>query len=488
MVKKKSLQGKIFSYMLLTTVVSFVLVMSATLYQYNLDLKNYHLNKLSRKETALKRHINYIVSNNIYFKEGANIDSIFSDKRTFEFIDSKIKELSSIHSLEFSIQKRNGDILISSSSNIDKISKYIENLPDKILSSDEGSFILKHIVDDVETIHSHSFIENVKNEKRIILSVYYRPDNTEQFNQLKDSFINFTIIYLIVFVVASFLAYVLSGYTTKSIVEISKLIGDTSLDKPNQKILLDSKYKEFNGLIDAYNSMIDKLRDSAIKLSESERKQAWKEMAKQVAHEIKNPLTPMRLSIQSFVMNFDSDNMNIEGELNDLCSGLIEQIDLMSSIASAFSDFAQMPVTKTEMINVNNLISSVVNLFNTENIYYNSDIKDIFITLDKNQFIRIITNLVKNAIDATEETVNSKVKVKLFDYKEKIIIEVIDNGAGISKDMSPYIFTPKFTTKTKGSGLGLAMIKNIIESYSGEISYVSIPGKETIFTVVIPKK
>ena len=262
----------------------------------------------------------------------------------------------------------------------------------------------------------------------------------------------------------------------------------TRLNKRNEKIILDKASSEIEILVDAYNHMIDELGESAAKLARSEREQAWREMAKQVAHEIKNPLTPMRLTVQSFERRFDPLDLQAKEKLKEFSLTLIQQIDVMSSIASAFSDFAKMPTQKKEQIEIISVVKFALDIFTEKYIKYYPEEIELYANLDKTQLIRVLTNLVKNAIQAIDKEENPLIEVKVFSEDSNLIITVSDNGKGIADDVKEFIFEPKFTTKTSGMGLGLAMIRNIIEAYDGSISFTSKEGIGTVFTVVLPKK
>ena len=160
----------------------------------------------------------------------------------------------------------------------------------------------------------------------------------------------------------------------------------------------------------------------------------------------------------------------------------------MSAIASAFSDFAKMPTQNKEEIEVISVIKLAIDIFNDECVRFQSEEKELFAFLDKTQLIRVLTNLVKNALQATEETENPEIIVDVSSESEFLKISVSDNGKGIANELKELIFEPKFTTKTSGMGLGLAMIKNIIEAYDGNISFTSEKNKGTTFTVILPKK
>ena len=233
--------------------------------------------------------------------------------------------------------------------------------------------------------------------------------------------------------------------------------------------------------------MIDDLEDSAERLAKTEREQAWQEMAKQVAHEIKNPLTPMRLTVQSFQKNSDLKSEDEKLKLNDFCEILIEQIDTMSNVATSFSDFATLPKTQLEKTDIVEATKKVVEIFEQNNITLETSNENIFVKLDKEQWIRVMTNLIKNSIQAIPYDRESNIQVKITESSKKIKIVVSDNGLGVSKKNREKIFEPKFTTKSDGMGLGLGIVRSIINSHRGKISYKSKNNKGTNFTISLPK-
>jgi hypothetical protein len=284
------------------------------------------------------------------------------------------------------------------------------------------------------------------------------------------------------------MSYFLSKYITKSLKIVSQKIIETRLDKRLQKIQIENASEEIYALVSAYNSMIDELEESAVKLATGEREQAWREMAKQVAHEIKNPLTPMRLTVQSFQRKFDPEDPNVHQKVDEYTNTLIHQIDTMSAIASAFSNFAKMPAQQNEILNVSKIVKLALDIFNENYIVFHSEKEEILAKFDRTQLIRVVTNLVKNATQALQEEENPKVLVEVSEDDTMVIIRVSDNGIGVSKEDKEKVFEPKFTTKSSGMGLGLAMVKNIVETYQGEITFISEKDKGTIFTVKFPKQ
>ena len=218
-----------------------------------------------------------------------------------------------------------------------------------------------------------------------------------------------------------------------------------------------------------------------------EKESAWREMAKQVAHEIKNPLTPMKLLIQNFERKFDKNDPDIEDKVKKLCSSMEDQIDLVAKVAGAFSEFTKLPEKKNEVINVNNEILSLIRIFDDKNeiIFYPKQ-NNILINFDKSFFQRIMTNLILNAQQAKNEKQDFFIKINLELLNKKISLNIEDNGNGIPEDKLEKIFEPNFTTKSSGTGLGLAMVKRMIEDYKGEISIRSKEGKGTTFMIILP--
>ena len=289
-------------------------------------------------------------------------------------------------------------------------------------------------------------------------------------------------------VVAIVLAYFISRYVTRSIETIRLKIGQAGLLKKNEKIYLSNATKEIDSLVNSYNKMIDDLEDSAERLAKTEREQAWQEMAKQVAHEIKNPLTPMRLTVQSFQKN--SGLKKGEGQkdkLNDFCDTLIEQIDTMSNVATSFSDFATLPKTQLEKTDIVDATKKVVEIFEQNNISLETSSENIFIKLDKEQWIRVMTNLIKNSIQAIPHDREPIIHIKITESLKTVRVIVSDNGLGVSKNNRDKIFEPKFTTKSDGMGLGLGIVRSIINSHRGKISYKSKSKKGTDFKISLPK-
>jgi signal transduction histidine kinase len=454
---------------------------SISIIQFKNEAKDYHQERLDRKEFAIKEHINYVLSTTTYPLTPENLRLVFKDK---------IHELSDIHNLEINIYSLEGKLVKSSKStfSVDKVAPPIPNYILKLVQSsvDKRYVDIKNI-DGVKNRSSYSQIKDDKFKPLGILNIPYVEDDGFYETELREFLLRLSQVYSFMLVIAFALAYFLASYITKSLKTISDKINETSLNQKNEKIVIEANSKEINSLINAYNQMVDKLEESASMLAQSEREQAWREMAKQVAHEIKNPLTPMRLTVQSFQRKFDPNDPELKQKLNDYSKTMIQQIDTMSSVASAFSNFASMPAQQNENLNVVDVVELALDIFNEDYIVFESNKEEIISKIDRTQLIRIITNLVKNATQSIPEDQEEKhVLVSVNEEEDNVIISVKDNGIGINPENIDYIFEPKFTTKTSGMGLGLGIIKNIIENYKGTITFETEPGKGSTFIVSLP--
>jgi signal transduction histidine kinase len=461
-----------------------ILIAAVTVFQYREEAQDYHRERLLRKETAIKENINYALKTTTYPVDTENIPLIFKEK---------IYEIKNIHNLELYLYDLDGNLLKSSKASFFKNTSNARLSPE-VLNKIEAS-TNKHYVEEFKENgqsyqSSYSYITDIYFKPLAILNLPYIEDDGFLNKELKENLTRLGYAYFIMLLVAIALAYFISKYITRSLNEISQKITETRLDKRNQRIPIDDNTHEISTLVNAYNSMIDELAISAAQLAESEREAAWREMAKQVAHEIKNPLTPMRLTVQSFQRKFDANDPEIKSKVNEYSSTLIQQIDTMSSIASAFSTYAQMPAQKDETLNVVKITKLALDIFNESYIYFFSQEKEIIARFDRTQLIRVITNLIKNSIQAINQRnpANPRIEVHVYSEEANAIITVEDNGLGISKSYKDMVFEPKFTTKTSGMGLGLAMVKKIVTTYGGNISFTSIDGGGTKFTVTFPKQ
>ena len=280
-------------------------------------------------------------------------------------------------------------------------------------------------------------------------------------------------IYLLMLVIAIIMAYFISKYISRSLETFREKIDQTGLLKDNEKIQLKNAPRDIASLINSYNKMIDELEKSATLLARTQREQAWQEMAKQVAHEIKNPLTPMRLTVQSFQRRFFDGDPDNAKKIDEFSHMLLEQIDTMSDVANAFSDFATLPKPKLVKSDLVEITRRSLEIFEDDIIEFRTSDDEIRLRLDRTQWIRVATNIVQNALQAVKQGQKAKIKVSIKKGPKNVKISFADNGIGIPKSIQSKVFEPKFTTKSKGMGLGLGIVKNIIDSHKGKIEYTT---------------
>jgi signal transduction histidine kinase len=482
-IKRLSLRARIFVAMILLVLLASILIAAVTIYQYNEEARDYHKERLERKEGAIRRSIDFAIKETTYPVTTENIPLIFKEE---------IFDIVAIHKLQISLYDLEGQLLISSMRSIyrDSTENCIEaEVLNKLSNTVEHRYVEKNEKNGQSYQSSYTYITDEKFKNLAILNLPYLENDDFLNRELNEFLLRLGYAYLAMILAAIVFAYFISKYITKSLKTISDKMNELRLEKRNKKIEIESSSEEIETLVNSYNSMIDELEASAVKLATSEREQAWREMAKQVAHEIKNPLTPMRLSVQSFQRKFNPEDENIHQKVDEYSNTLIQQIDTMSSIASAFSNFAKMPAQKSEILNVVNIVKLALDIFNEDYISFEAESEEIIAKFDRTQLIRVVTNLVKNGIQAMPiDAADPRIDVKVFSENNLVKIQISDNGAGIEEETKSKIFEPKFTTKTSGMGLGLAMVKNIVETYKGSITFTSQSGEGTIFTVSFPKE
>lgn len=467
--------------MILLVLIASVLIAGVTVYQYREQSKDYHQVRLERKEEQIKQSINYALQATTYPVITENLGLIFKDE---------IYRIADVQNVNFNIYDLEGQLIKTSRPKFytDSISQCLEaEVLNRLKESSNKRYVQDNLAAGDKYQASFTYITDPKFKPIGILNLPYYEDNSFNSMELREFLMRLGGVYLIMFVIAIFLAYFISKYITRSLDTISDKLHQTDLTKRNEKIYVQNPSEEISKLIDSYNEMIDELEQSAAKLARSEREQAWREMAKQVAHEIKNPLTPMRLTVQSFERKFDPKDPNAKLKIEEFSKTLIQQIDMMSSIAAAFSNFAEMPAQQNETLNVVKTVKLALDIFNENYIHFISEEDEIIAKLDRTQLIRVVTNLVKNAIQAIPDVESPRILVSVVTDGDYVKISVADNGIGISDVVKEKVFEPKFTTKSSGMGLGLGMVKNIVESYKGSISLTSQPGKGSVFTVRFPK-
>lgn len=358
----------------------------------------------------------------------------------------------------------------------------------QLLVNQYSQLLLKEELEGSEYISAYVPLFDSKNQVIGYLNTPYFAKNKELNNQLSSLVVNVLNIYFLLLLTGIVVAIVISRQISKPLLLIQDKIAHTELGIKNELIRYE-RDDEIGRLVKQYNKMVLELDDSAKQLAESEREGAWREMAKQVAHEIKNPLTPMKLSIQHLQRAYtDGPSEKLDKLFTKTSKLLIDQINSLSSMASEFSNFAKMPEGTVEVVDLSQALKDTVNLFvQSENVSITSKITpDLNVKADREQLKRVFNNLLKNAIQAIPDNRQGKIEATLYRNNKTAIIRVKDNGSGIPQELHNKVFVPNFSTKSSGMGLGLAISRKIIHQAKGNIGFVSETDKGTTFEVELP--
>lgn len=412
----------------------------------------------------------------------------------YPYIYEILGKFSQVFFSDINLYDLDGLLIASSRPNIFEeglISSRIDELAYKrILVDHKMLYIQREKIGSYEYLSAYVPFRNAENKIIAVLNLPYFAKQDELKTEISTFLTAFINIYIIIFVIAVIITILISQNVTRPLVLLRSKIGKIQLGKTNEKILWHGN-DEIAGLVHEYNRMIDELEKNAELLARSERESAWREMAKQVAHEIKNPLTPMKLSIQHLKRMIHDRSDDWEKQFDRISSTLIEQIDSLSTIAGEFSDFAKMPLGKKEKTELCSILNSSLSLFeNISEIEFNKDFavkEPCYVKADKKQLIRAFNNLIENSVQAIENEEEKNISIALTQESDQYRIIIKDTGTGIDPALGDQIFSPRFTTKTSGMGLGLAMVRSIIQDSGGSIKYQSELGKGTSFIIDLPK-
>jgi nitrogen fixation/metabolism regulation signal transduction histidine kinase len=353
---------------------------------------------------------------------------------------------------------------------------------------DEVQFFQRENIGKLQFSSMYIPIVDPAGRKYAYLQIPYYTARNRQNQEISSFLVTIINLNAFIFLLAGIVAFFITNRITRSFSIIVNQMKKVSFSTRNEPIVWE-RNDEIGALVSEYNKMVNKLEESAQALAKSEREGAWREMARQIAHEIKNPLTPMKLSLQYLERSIDNKDPNISKLASDVSKTLIEQIDHLNHIANEFSQFANIEQAKPEIFDLNEALRAVLNLFRSGELLHINPVllsNAIMINADRSHINRVFTNLLQNAIQAVPSSKTPDIRVEEELSENRVIIRVTDNGEGIDEAVQPFIFTPNFTTKTSGTGLGLAMCKRMIEQAGGSISFFTIPGKGTTFLVVLP--
>lgn len=409
------------------------------------------------------------------------------------YLDGLLHKFSQVFFSDIHLYSLDGNLLASSRREIFKeglqSAKMNPQAYQEMAYRNKTVFMHQECIGRYEFLSAYVPFRNNLDQTIAYLNLPYFARQTEIRQEISTFLTAFINIYIILIAIAIFIALFISGYITQPMQLIREKMRKLRLGKTNEKIDWPIR-DEIGNLIGEYNRMIDELATSAELLARSERESAWREMAKQVAHEIKNPLTPMKLSIQYLQKAWDERAPDWEQRLKRFTETIIQQIDNLSVIASEFSDFAKMPQTYLEKIDLKEVVANALGLFSEfRHIEFIADQvpeAPCYVYADRKQMLRVFNNLIKNSVQAIPVDKRGKIEIEIRLENDTYLSRVTDNGIGIPQDLARRIFSPSFTTKTGGMGMGLAIVKSIIINTGGEIWFESEEGIGTTFYIRLP--
>ena len=480
-----TIRNQIHGIIIFISAVSFIVIGIATILFF---IGRYE----SNNREQLSRAINIMVyQTSKALSEGWRLDtdSVSTDARNIEQVVNNISE---IHGVDINIYDTAGNLKVSSlplpyakgivSTKIDPVAYYHLHLQKEV------QYFQKENIGKLNFVSSYVPVMTESGDPYVYLNIPYFTSESK----LKEEISNFlvTIINLnaFIFLIAGIVALFITNRITNSFSLISEKMKKINLGRRNEAIEWH-RNDEIGELVIEYNKMLNKLDESAAALAKTEREGAWREMARQVAHEIKNPLTPMKLSMQFLQRSIENNSANVKELAANVSNTLIEQIDHLSKIAGEFSQFANIGNANKEKMNLNDALKSVKRLYsgNEKTKFRWSLLKEpAFIFADKTHINRLFTNLIQNALQAVPENKPAEISIEEELGERSVLIRVTDNGDGIDESIQDNIFTPNFTTKTSGTGLGLAMCKRIVEQSNGQIWFETAAGEGTTFYIIIP--
>lgn len=475
-----SLKNKLQFSIIALIIFSFMIIGVVTIYYFQNLSRQYDRDLTKEKAIALAMDIQ------------AKTRHMMDESMMINSISKELLSICKKHHVDINIYYNTGELALSSFSKM-----YEEGDQDIALSND----IMKDFINNKHQIKldflspelgmnfQQAFIPILGPKDKIQIFVNSLQTPVIESNSKVSDFVGTLLnIYVFLFLIAGAIALAVSNSITQPLKNLGEKIKKLKLGFKNEHLDWHSE-GEIGQLVKNYNDMVDKLDDSAKMIAKTERDMAWREMAKQVAHEIKNPLTPMKLSIQYLKRAIDQRPEDTGDLVDRVSTTLIEQIDNLSNIAGAFSNFGKMPQSQNHKIILNEVVEAIHDLFRKRNdmdINMYEPIDELYVFADKNALVRILNNIVKNAIQAIPTERRGHIDVKLYKEDKKAIVQISDNGIGIPDHRKEKVFLPNFTTKSSGTGLGLAICANMVESFNGKLYFNSTEGVGTDFFLEIP--
>jgi two-component system nitrogen regulation sensor histidine kinase NtrY len=472
--------------------VSILFILLVSLLVVGLGINNYVITQFNKKNKLNLQE----KSNSILLEFKTRIEGMPDEDVNPEYIEYVLGKLSNIFFTDINFYYANGNLMASSRESVYNegfLSRQMNPKAFEEMTIHQQAFYMQsERIGSFDYLSVYAVFRNNSNGVVGYINLPYFLRQKELKEDLASSLLSMINVFSILIAISMIVTFIIASRLTEPLTILQEKLGQIRLGRKNE-IIDYTKNDEIGSLVNEYNRMIIELEKSADLLAKSEREIAWREMAKQVAHEVKNPLTPMKLSVQYLLKAWDDKQPDFEDRLRRFKDAMIQQIEALSNIASEFSYFAKMPVAIRQEADVAELLSSCLDFYEENE----GDVKIEFINLlpgkkaivllDKDQILRVFNNIIRNAIQSIPSDRIGEIYIELKEEGNKYIISVQDNGMGIPEDIKDKIFSPNFTTKNSGMGLGLAMTKTILENMDGNIYFDTRQDEGTTFYIELNK-
>ena len=411
------------------------------------------------------------------------------------FLEKTLNKLSRVFLTDINIYDVDGFLVSSSRQqifNLGLLSKQINaNAFESLNNREKVHFSQQENIGQLTYTSSYMPVYNKELKTLGYINLQHFGQQEDYENQIQGFLVAIINVFMFLLAISIILSLVISNWLTQPLQVLQDSLSKLRLGERNKKITYVAN-DEIGSIVRLYNEKIEELERAADQLTRTERESAWREMAKQVAHEIKNPLTPMKLSVQHLLRSYDiEDPKGSLEKIKKVVDGVIEQIDGLARIANEFSNFARMPEPQKEPHDLVQLIQNTLAVFQGNQKYqleFSTLFKQKTISVDKDQMVQVLNNLIKNSIQSFQNRGYGKIKILLENNEEKsgFSLSIIDDGCGIDTENEKRVFIPRFTTKSTGSGIGLSLVKQIIENHGGEVSFSSKEGEGSVFSFFLP--